>query len=160
MANFADTFELPFIRKVGDKEYTVPLLTTSDYLEWIVELAEARKAEATRLLPTNMKPAERHNIERSISLMQCTPDDIRPLLFGGAGTIRVLQMAGKKAGIKDEAELKSFVDGRVHRRNVQDAFRASGLVSVEEYTDWFLPKSQTETPVPNASGPGENNAGQ
>ena len=132
MSTFAEAFELPYVRVVNGKSYTLPILSTRDYLPWVQELTESRRKDETARIPQLMAAKDKMATLRNISLLDVTPDDLVPLVETPAGTIRVLEMSGRKAGVP-EGELVAFVDGCSLRTNTKDAFRVSGLVSAE----WF-----------------------
>jgi hypothetical protein len=135
--SFADTFELPVARKVGDKTYMLPVLTTRDYLPWIAEETQAMRAEAHALIPEKIKPNDLLAARKQASRIECTTDEIaRQVRFRPAAVIRVLEIAARKAGVADD-DIAAFVDAGNERRNRRDAARVSGLFSAAEQVDLF-----------------------
>lgn len=135
--SFLETFALPFSRSVNGKSYTIKLLSTGDYLEWMAELTTARRAAFRAEVPEGVDPASRFNINKAIALYEVTPDTLIELIATGPGTIRVLNMLGKKAGITDDAELAAFVNGGTPQQNLRDAYRGSALLTAEQYLSYF-----------------------
>ncbi len=127
MSSFADTFEMPFARKVGDKTYTVPILTTRPHIAWCGEETARMRQDAHALIPKVMKPVDLLAAKQAAARLVCTMDNLRFLVQQPEGTVRVLEMAGTAAGIRDADELAAFVDGGSTRQNQRDACRASGL---------------------------------
>jgi hypothetical protein len=143
--SFQDSFALPFTRHVNGKDYTLKLLTTSDYIPWMGELTTQRRKDFKAEIPEMVDPVSRYNIQRAIVLHEVTPDSLVELIATGEGTIRVLKLLGKKAGVPD-GEMEEFVNGGSPQQNLRDAYRGSALMSTEQYLTYFpdeLPPEDT-----------------
>jgi hypothetical protein len=141
MHSFSDTFEQPAVEKYknGDgteHEVTIPLLTNRDYLPWCEELTPIAQERAKKSAPPATRAVERSNYLANVENLEVTPGDIRPLVFRNKGTMRVLEMALKKAGL-DEKQAEAFIDARPVYRNTMLAVRVSGLFRAEEYRELY-----------------------
>ena len=134
--SYADTFELPVTREVNGMSYRLPLLTTRDYDDWVDELTTAARKAHVDAIPENTKPKDRAIMQREASAIDCTPDQVRLILSTPRATRRVLEIAGRKAGV-DKDNLAAFVDAGSARQNERDAYHASGLYTRTELHRMF-----------------------
>lgn len=162
MNTFADVFDLPVNLEIDGKTVAVPLLTTRDYLPWLEQLTAEKRERDTKLIPAGTKPIERFQMMRDIAVREITPDDLGPLVFTAAGTIKVLEKALEKAGL-DKPTIDRFIDSRPAKANEKLAVRLSGLYSATRYAEIYgLIPPDPETiagAVPNAPAAAPEAAG-
>lgn len=155
MHSFADSFEQPVNIQIDGKQVTVPLLSQRDYLSWIEEVTQKRRENAIKSAPPAGKVMERARWMDYAENLEVTPGDLQPYVFRAHGTIKVLELALKKAKV-DEAAIGKFIDGQPAKANEMLAVRVSGLFRREEieqlYPMFERPKD------PNVQAPtGEQN---
>lgn len=164
MHSYADSFEQPSVVKIGDKEVTLPVLSQRDLLPWIEEETKKRQETARKNAPlAAAKDNARTRWMDWADNMEVTPGDLQPLVFRASGTIRVLDLSLKKAGVT-ESDATAFIDGQSAKANEMLAVRVSGLFRREEIAVMYpTDQEKKETPDPNAltpANPGNDQTGR